>query len=37
MTTGDPFYFDMAYYNLFIEAPNGMIIAATGNLEEKLD
>jgi hypothetical protein len=34
---GDPFYFDMAYYNLFIEAPNGMIIAATGNLEEKLD
>ncbi len=37
LTTGDPFYFDMAYYNLFIEAPNGMIIAATGNLEEKLD
>ena len=37
LTTGDPFYFDMAYYNFFIEAPNGMIIAATGNLEEKLD
>ncbi|NVM18542.1 MAG: M1 family metallopeptidase [Candidatus Lokiarchaeota archaeon] len=37
LTTGDPFYFDMAYYNLFIEAPNGMIIAATGNLDEKLD
>ncbi|GAG75939.1 unnamed protein product, partial [marine sediment metagenome] len=37
LTTGDPFYFDMAYYNFFIEAPNGMIIAATGNLEEKLE
>jgi len=37
VATGDPFYFDMAYYNLFIEAPNGMILAATGNLEEKLD
>ena len=37
LTTGDPFYFDMAYYNLFIEAPNVMIIAATGNLEEKLE
>jgi len=37
LTTGDPFYFDMAYYNLFIDAPNGMIIAATGNLEEKLE
>ena len=37
LTTGDPFYFDMAYYNFFIDAPNGMIIAATGNLEEKLE
>jgi len=37
LTTGDPFYFDMAYYNFFIEAPSGMIVAATGNLEEKLD
>ena len=37
VTTGDPFYFDMAYYNLFIEAPNGIILAATGTLEEKLD
>ncbi|MHA1106253.1 MAG: M1 family metallopeptidase [Promethearchaeota archaeon] len=34
---GDPFYFDMAYYNLTIEAPSGMIIAATGQLEEKID
>ena len=31
----DPFYHDMAYYNLFIEAPNGMIIAATGELIEE--
>ena len=37
LTTGDPFYFDMAYYNFFIESPNGMVIAATGNLEEKLN
>ncbi|TES95192.1 MAG: M1 family peptidase [Promethearchaeota archaeon] len=37
LTTGDPFYFDMAYYNFFVEAPNGMKIAATGNLEEKLE
>jgi len=36
LTIGDPFYFDMAYYNLFIEAPSGMVIAATGKLEEKL-
>ena len=35
LTTGDPFYFDMAYYNFFIEAPNGMIVAATGALENK--
>jgi hypothetical protein len=34
---GDPFYFDMAYYNLLIEAPNEMVIAATGQLEEKLN
>ena len=37
LPTGDPFYFDMAYYNFFVEAPNGMIIAATGSLEEKLE
>jgi hypothetical protein len=30
--TGDPFYFDMAYYNLFIKAPEEMKIAATGKL-----
>ena len=34
---GDPFYYDMAYYNLFLEAPNDFIIAATGDLIEKVD
>ncbi len=29
---GDPFHFDMAYYDLVIEIPNGMIVAATGEL-----
>ena len=29
---GDPFYFDMAYYDLVVEVPNGMIVAATGEL-----
>ncbi|MEJ2277379.1 MAG: M1 family metallopeptidase [Candidatus Lokiarchaeota archaeon] len=33
--TGDPFYFDMAYYNLFIKASKDMIIAATGKLIER--
>ena len=28
----DPFYYDMAYYNLSVEAPSGMVIAATGEL-----
>ena len=37
LTTGDPFYFDMAYYNFFIEASSDMIIAATGGLEKKLE
>lgn len=37
LITGDPFYFDMAYYNFFIEAPKGMVIAASGGLEEKID
>ena len=34
---GDPFYFDMAYYNLSIEVPSEMVIAATGKLEEKIN
>jgi len=37
LPAGDPFYFDMAYYNLTIEAPRDMIIAATGRLEQKID
>jgi len=32
---GDPFYHDMAFYNLIVEAPNGMKITATGELIEK--
>lgn len=34
---GDPFYHDMAYYNLIIEAPNGMKITATGELKDKIN
>jgi hypothetical protein len=34
---GDPFYYDMAYYNLFLEAPKDFVIAATGDLLEKVD
>jgi hypothetical protein len=34
---GDPFYHDMAYYNLFIEAPKDFVIASTGELMEKMD
>lgn len=29
---GDPFYFDMAYYDFYIEVPNDMIVAASGEL-----
>ena len=35
LTIGDPFYFDMAYYNFYIEAPNGMVVAATGAIDHK--
>lgn len=35
LTTGDPFYFDMAYYDLIINVPEDMIIAATGKLLER--
>ncbi|MFX1312261.1 MAG: M1 family metallopeptidase [Promethearchaeota archaeon] len=31
---GDPFYSDMAYYNLTIDVPEEMVIAATGELLE---
>ena len=30
--TGDPFYFDMAYYDFIINVPVNMIVAATGEL-----
>ena len=36
LSIGDPFYFDMAYYKLTVEAPSDMIIAATGQLEQKI-
>lgn len=29
---GDPFYFDMAYYDFYVEVPNYMTVAATGEL-----
>ena len=32
LALGDPFYSDMAFYDIFIEAPVGMIIASTGEL-----
>ena len=34
---GDPFYYDIAYYNLFIEAPSEFTIAATGQLIKKIN
>ncbi len=37
LEVGDPFYFDMAYYNLFVEVPNEMIVAGTGNLTERIN
>ncbi|MFX1388362.1 MAG: M1 family metallopeptidase [Promethearchaeota archaeon] len=30
--TGDPFYFDMAYYDLIVNLPKNMTVAATGKL-----
>jgi hypothetical protein len=32
---GDPFYYDMAFYDLLIDVPEGMVVAATGNLAGK--
>ncbi|MFW9799534.1 MAG: M1 family metallopeptidase [Candidatus Thorarchaeota archaeon] len=29
---GDPFYHDMAFHDLFVEVPNNMVVAATGEL-----
>jgi len=31
---GDPFYFDMAYYDLQLDIPEGMVVAATGSPNE---
>lgn len=36
LSTGDPFYFDMAYYNVNINVPEGMRVAATGELIENM-
>ncbi|MEJ2296732.1 MAG: hypothetical protein P8Y23_18450, partial [Candidatus Lokiarchaeota archaeon] len=36
LSTGDPFYFDMAYYNVNINVPEGMRVAATGELIENI-
>ena len=34
--TGDPFYYDMAYYDLIINVPENMTVAATGELIENM-
>ncbi|NVM36488.1 MAG: M1 family metallopeptidase [Candidatus Lokiarchaeota archaeon] len=34
---GDPFYYDMAYYDFYITVPKGMVVAATGELVQKID
>jgi hypothetical protein len=34
---GDPFYFDMAYYDIIIEVPSSMKVASTGKLIDKVD
>ncbi|MHA1915592.1 MAG: M1 family metallopeptidase [Promethearchaeota archaeon] len=36
LPTGDPFYFDMAYYELIINAPINMTVAATGALTKNI-
>jgi hypothetical protein len=30
---GDPFYFEMAFYDLYIEVPEEMVVAATGEID----
>ena len=35
LLTGDPFYFDMAYYDIIINVPKNMTVAATGKLIER--
>ncbi|MFX1389116.1 MAG: M1 family metallopeptidase [Promethearchaeota archaeon] len=36
LLTGDPFYFDMAYYDLLINTPKNMTVAATGKLLDNI-
>ncbi|MFW9851140.1 MAG: M1 family metallopeptidase, partial [Candidatus Thorarchaeota archaeon] len=32
LDVGDPFYFDMAFYDLYVEVPEAMVVAATGEI-----
>ncbi|MFX1375866.1 MAG: M1 family metallopeptidase [Promethearchaeota archaeon] len=36
LLTGDPFYYEMAYYDLIVNVPEDMIVAATGELIEQI-
>ncbi|MFX1530613.1 MAG: M1 family metallopeptidase [Promethearchaeota archaeon] len=36
LLTGDPFYYDMAYYDFIINVPEDMVVAATGELLENM-
>jgi hypothetical protein len=33
LSMGDPFYFDMAFYDLYVEVPEAMVIAANGEID----
>ncbi|MFX1419679.1 MAG: M1 family metallopeptidase [Promethearchaeota archaeon] len=37
LDVGDPFYHEMAYYNILIEAPNGVVVTATGDLINRIN
>jgi len=36
LLTGDPFYYDMAYYDLIVNVPENMTVAATGELIDQV-
>ena len=36
LLVGDPFYYDMAYYDLYITVPKEMLVAATGELVQQI-
>jgi len=36
LSTGDPFYYDMVYYDLIVNVPENMTVAATGELIEQV-